>query len=148
MNQSEWLGSNLSSSIGTKIRGLSERICRRLFVRYSMFMEQVQLDICDRYGAAFSPPDGAMKVGISDSALRGEVPLHGLRHQAESGTSGWFIWSGEWSDAADFFKPLHLHHLTEECPAALPFLALPPGWRFMTAPGHEDVWSDDTLLAE
>jgi hypothetical protein len=104
-----------------------------------MPMDQVQLDTSDRYNAAFSPPDDAMKVGISDSALRGEVPLHGLRHQPESGTSGWFIWSGEWSDAADFFKPLHLHHLTGDCPAALPFLSLPPGWRFMIAPDHEDA---------
>lgn len=118
---------NRASSIGTKIRGLSERICRYLFARYSMFMKQVQLDICDRYGAAFSPPDGAMKVGISDSALRGEAPLHGLRHQPESGTSGWFIWSGEWSDAAGFFKPLHLHHLAEDCPRRFAILSLTSG---------------------
>ncbi len=110
-------------------------------------MEQIQLDTCDRYGAKFSPPDGMLKVGISESALRGEMPLNGLRHPPESGTSGWFIWSGEWSDTQDFFKPIHVHHLVEDCPAAMPFLALPPGWRFMTAPDHDDVWPDDTLLA-
>lgn len=59
-----------------------------------MPMEQVQLNTCDRYGAAFSPPNNALKAGISDSALRGEVPLHGLRHQPESGPSCRFIWSG------------------------------------------------------
>ena len=29
---------------------------------------------------------------------------------------------------------------------ALPFMALPPGWRFMVAEDYEDVWSDSTLL--
>jgi hypothetical protein len=27
-----------------------------------------------------------------------------------------------------------------------PYLALPPGWRFLLAPGYEDVWYDPTLL--
>jgi hypothetical protein len=51
-------------------------------------MEQIQLDTCDRYGAKFSPPEGMLKVGMSESALHGEMPLHGLRHPPESGTSG------------------------------------------------------------
>lgn len=110
-------------------------------------MEEEQRDICKRYGAGFTPPDGTHKVGVSESALRGELPLHGLRHRPESGTTGWFIWAGDWSDDPDFFKPLHLYHLTDHCPAVLPFLALPPGWRFMVAPGHEDVWSDRGLLS-
>ncbi len=85
-------------------------------------------------------------VGISESALRGEIPLHGLRHPPESGTTGWFIWSGDYSEADDFFKPLHLYHLQEDCPAALPYLALPLGWRFLVAPGYADVWFDSSLL--
>lgn len=34
---------------------------------------------------------------------------------------------GEYSEAADFFDPLHHAHMAERCPVALPFLALPPG---------------------
>src|SRR5262245_23367178 len=109
-------------------------------------MEQIQRTICERYGAGFAPPDGMLKAGISDSALRGEVPLHGRRHPPESGSSGWLIGARDLSDAADFFMPVHLHHLAEDCPAAVPFLALPPGWRFLVAPGHEDVWFDESLL--
>ncbi|GLI97042.1 hypothetical protein Sbs19_08600 [Sphingobium sp. BS19] len=109
-------------------------------------MDQVQREICLRYGAKFMPSDETYKLGISDSALRGELPLNGVRHPPESGTTGWFIWSGELSDDPDFFKPLHLYHLQQDCPAALPFIALPPGWRFLVAPGHEDIWSDNALL--
>jgi len=110
-------------------------------------MEEEQRDVCKRYGAGFTPPEDIHKIGVSESALRGELPLHGLRHRPESGTTGWFIWAGDWSGDPDFFKPLHLSHLTEDSPAVLPFLALPPGWRFMVAPGHEDVWFDGDLLS-
>ena len=109
-------------------------------------MEEAQREVCQRYGADFMPPDDVCKVGISESALRGELPLHGLRHWPESGTTGWFIWSGEYSGDPEFFKPLHLYHLAEHCRTALPFLALPAGWRFLVAPDYEDVWSDSSLL--
>lgn len=109
-------------------------------------MEEEQRNLCERYGAGFTALEETYKVGVSDSALRGELPLHGLRHWPESGTTGWFISAGEWSDAPDFFKPLHLYHLVEDYPSVVPFLGLPPGWRFMVAPGHEDVWSDSGLL--
>jgi hypothetical protein len=46
----------------------------------------------------------------------------------------------------DFFAPLHAGHLRDELPEVLAFLALPPGWRFLLAPGPEDVWYDETLL--
>ena len=111
-------------------------------------MEHVQLDICKRYGASFTPPDETLKLGISRGALSGEVPINGLRHPPENGTSGWYIWSGEWSDASDFFLPMHHSHLTEHCPAPIPFLALPPGWRFLAAPGYLDVWFDGNLLLD
>jgi hypothetical protein len=110
-------------------------------------MDEKQRNLCKRYGADFTPSDDICKIGISESALGGELPLNGLRHRPESGTTGWFIWSGKWSSDPDFFKPLHLYHLVEDCPAALPFLALPPGWRFLVAPGYEDVWFDSSLLA-
>jgi len=110
-------------------------------------MEATQQDICRRYGAAFMPPDETCKVGISESALRGDLPLNGLRHPPDIGTSGWFIWAGEELSAEpDFFTPLHLYHLDEECPAALPYLGLPPGWRFLVTGDYEDVWFDATLL--
>ena len=75
------------------------------------------------------------------------MPLNGLRHPPEQGTSGWFIWEGNsLSQDADFFASMHIEHLIDECPAVLPYLGLAPGWRFQIAPGYEDVWYDQALL--
>ena len=71
-----------------------------------------------------------------------------MRHEPEEGTTGWFIWAGEeLSDDPDFFVPLHVEHLAEWSPDVLPYLALPPGWRFLLAPDYEDVWLDASLLS-
>ncbi len=109
-------------------------------------LEEKQAAICARHGVNPEPPSSFLKVGIALSTL-GQHPINGLRHPPESGTSGWFIWAGEQlSDAPDFFQPLHIHHLDKRCPEVLPYLALPPGWRFLVAPEHEDVWCDASLL--
>jgi hypothetical protein len=106
-----------------------------------------QKTVCSRHGVLPEPPGGDEKVGIALGTL-GRVPLNGLRHASEGDTCGWYIWAGEGepSDADDFFQPLHVHHLWERCPEVLPYLALPPGWRFLIAPGYEDVWYDPALL--
>ncbi|WP_247684618.1 immunity protein Imm33 domain-containing protein [Pseudoalteromonas luteoviolacea] len=54
-----------------------------------------------------------------------------------------YIWRGEeWSNAPDFFKPLHVGHIAEYLPQIKPYLALPPGYRLLIADGYEDVWQD------
>jgi hypothetical protein len=84
---------------------------------------------------------------VADGVLAGLRPLNGLRHVPAEGTSGWFFWTGDvLSEADDFFLPYHLTHLEESRPELVPYLALPPGWRFLIAPGFEDVWFDETLL--
>lgn len=75
------------------------------------------------------------------------MPIHGLRHPAENGTNGWYIWAGEWEDIEDFFLPLHVDHIRSHLPAVEQYLALPPGWRFLIAKDYEDVWFDASLLA-
>jgi hypothetical protein len=37
-------------------------------------------------------------------------------------------------------------HLGDWCPTAIPYLGLPPGWRFLIASDHEEVWFDESLL--
>jgi hypothetical protein len=70
-----------------------------------------------------------------------------LRHRPVGDTNGWYIWAGdELRQDPDFFTPLHIEHVHEWCPQALPYLALPPGSRFLIADGIEDVWQDSTLL--
>jgi hypothetical protein len=107
--------------------------------------EDKQRAVCDHHGVAFVPPSAGEKVGIALSTLH-LAPLNGLRHRPENGTCGWYIWGGDLSDEADFFQPVHVHHLAHHCPAALPYLALPPGYRFLLAGEEEDVWEDRTLL--
>jgi hypothetical protein len=109
-------------------------------------MDREQAKICLRYDAVPTPASPSSKLGISDSALRGDLPLNGLRHPPEAGTNGWYIWGGEYSTSPEFFKPLHVSNLKETCPLAVPYLALSPGWRFLVTPDYEDVWFDSQLL--
>ena len=111
-------------------------------------LEGEQCDVCQRFGAQWCESPEGLKVGIARNVRSGLQPLNGLRHPAEGDTTGWYIWAGEeLSEDPDFFVPLHLKHLEEWCPEALKYLGLPPGWRFLVAPGHEDVWEDPSLLA-
>jgi hypothetical protein len=103
--------------------------------------------LCLKYNAGFFPSPIHLKVGIARNVREGLLPLNGLRHAPDGDTTGWYIWAGgEPSSDADFFVPLHVEHLAEWCPAVLPFLGLPPGWRFLVAGDHEDVWQDSSLL--
>jgi hypothetical protein len=103
--------------------------------------------LCLRYGSAFVPPDGDERLGIALSTL-GQAPLNALRHQPESGTCGWYVWGGEFSEHVDFFQPLHVHHLVAYAPQLIPYLGLAPGWRVLLAEGQSDVWRDPSLLFE
>jgi len=65
------------------------------------------------------------------------------------GTCGWYIWAGEQlSEASDFFVPVHAAHLADWAPLVLPYLGLPPGWRFLVTEQYEDVWEDKQLLED
>jgi hypothetical protein len=65
------------------------------------------------------------ELGVSQSALTGVWPLHGLRHRPDVDTNGWYVSSGEYSDSPDFFLPLHVEHAAERIPAVLAYLSLP-----------------------
>lgn len=76
------------------------------------------------------------------------IPINGRRHPPEEGTSGWYIWGGDKSsEAADFFSPIQVQHLGDYLPNILPYLDLPPGYRFLIDnKGRKDVWFDESLL--
>ena len=99
-----------------------------------------------KYGFTPCPSPNEKKVGISHNVRSGLWPINGVRVEPTEETTGWYIWAGEeTSDDPDFFVPLHAAHLEDWCPNVLPYLELPPGWRFLIAPGHEDVWFDETV---
>ncbi len=106
-----------------------------------------QQAICERFGVPNFGCNPHQKVGISLNVKEGLRPLNGLRIPPEGDTTGWYIWAGEvFSQAPDFFVPLHALHLEEWAPLVIPYLGLPPGWRFLVTEQYEDVWHDPRLL--
>lgn len=107
-----------------------------------------QLEVCRRFGAEPLAAPRDMKVGLARNVASGSQPLNGLRHPPEGDATGWYIWAGdELRQDPDYFQPVHVEHLYTTCPAAVPYLALPAGWRFLVAPHYEDVWEDAALLS-
>lgn len=107
----------------------------------------IQRALCEQWNAEFLAVRHQDKLGITEEALQGVFPIHGLRHRPEDGTSGWFIWSGEYSEAEDFFMPMHVEHVMSVEMAFSRCLGLAPGWRFLIGEdGYEDIWFDPELL--
>ena len=105
-----------------------------------------QRRVCATHGCDFVPVTGGDKVGLALSTL-GTEPINGLRHPVVGDTTGWYVWAGDQlSDSAEFFQPTCVDHLIEKLPAVADFLALPPGYRFLSANGYIDIWFDESLL--
>ena len=108
--------------------------------------DEEQRNVCLRNGAEFYPPLKGSRVGIALHTLDLK-PLNGMRIEPEGNTCGWYLWGGgDPSDADDFFVPMCVEHLVDQCPKALPFLALPPEWRFIADGDYVDIWYDAALL--
>lgn len=106
--------------------------------------EERQRRVCRDHAAAFLPPEPGSKVGIALGTM-GRLPIHGVRVPPTGTTNGWFIHAGdESSEDDDFYQPLCVEHLETHRPEVLPFLGLPPGWRFMIdGEGFVDVWHEE-----
>jgi len=107
-----------------------------------------QKEICESYNSKWTPINNKLFIGVSENLTAD--PINGLRHpndrETTKGTTGWFIWSGEWSDADDFFMPMCAYHLLQIRPEIIKYLALDEGFRFLAdSNGYEDVWYDETL---
>ena len=110
-------------------------------------LQEAQKTTCEKYGVEFVPLTDTSISGLARGTL-GLNPVNGLRHPAQSDASGWYVWCGEeFSAAADFFAPVHTNHLYEELPQVAPYLALPPGYRFLVAGNYVDIWFDQSLLS-
>ena len=103
--------------------------------------------VCRRVGASPLPVTSRDKLGVSRETLSNEWPINGVRLRPENGTCGWYIWSSKnMLEDPDFFVPMHVEHLVKIRPEIGPYLSLPAGWRFLLAPGYEDVWFDASVL--
>lgn len=109
--------------------------------------DETQQALCSRFGAQFCVSPEMHKMGIAWNVRSTLIPINGMRHPPTKDVTGWYIWAGEHlSEADDFFVPLHVSHLDEWRVGLTKYLGLAPGWRFLIAPGHEDVWFDEKLL--
>ena len=112
-------------------------------------IRQIQKTPCDQHNIVYQPLDFHLELGISANFFDGTMPLNGLRLKPESDTCGWYLWAGEdLSQADNFFQAMHVYHLVEHQSSVLQYLALPPGWRFLTNGIYEDIWFDATLLEQ
>jgi hypothetical protein len=72
--------------------------------------------------------------------------INGLRHPQEKRTTGWYIWTGEYSESDDFFKPMCAEHLLQIRSELIKYFELDIGYRFLIDKnGYEDVWYDEKL---
>ncbi len=102
-------------------------------------------EVCLKFDVIPYPSAGGEKLGIAIETI-GKLPINGMRVEPKNGVCGWFIWCGEeFSEADDFFKPLHVNHIGNYLPEIEPYLSLPPGFRFLIAGEYEDVWHDPEL---
>ena len=104
---------------------------------------KAQLRVCERHELQPIPPEEMVALAMS---TLGQMPVHGARvERPENGTISWFFHCGEFSDAADFYQPVHATHLQTMLPLVLRYLQLPPGTRFIIDDkGFEDVWSESS----
>ncbi len=109
------------------------------------FHIELQKGICNKYDSKWQPFNCKLNIGVGGNLLY--EPIHGLRHPASKRTTGWFIWTVNYSDDDNFFEPLCAEHLLQIRPEIIKYLGLSPGFRFLTDnKGYEDVWQDDQLL--
>lgn len=109
-----------------------------------MNIKESQLKICAKYQSEFEQLKPNEMVAIALNTL-GQMPIVGQRIVLEKDEKvSWFIYCGEYSDADDFYKPIHWYHLIEILPEVLPYLGLKQGFRFIIDnEGYEDVWKDE-----
>src|SRR5829696_1185764 len=104
-----------------------------------------QQELCERLDVAHVPTEPNQVIGVADNV--GKTPINGLRHPLEADSAGWYIWTGEYDEVDDFFKPIHAYHLLNTKPEIIKYLGLPTGYRFLIDDdGYEDVWYDESLL--
>ncbi|WP_420824788.1 immunity protein Imm33 domain-containing protein [Streptomyces coryli] len=142
------LSSRVSSEREIVNIGFSWSLVRRFPGEPERRFAAQQRSLCVRVGAAVHAVGGSDLLGASSGVSEGrQWPLHGLRLMPEGGTSGWYLWTGDHDpNDPDFFAPIHAKHIFEARLVVVPYLGLPPGWRFLIAPGYEDIWFDREAL--
>lgn len=119
-------------------------------------LEERQSDLCDEQGVPWTQPGATAVVTVARGLASGAWPISGLRRAVDGTDSGWRLWIGEGGPDTnpdpdldpdpDRFEVVGYASLYDRCPEAVPYLGLPPGWRFLAEPDHAHVWNDPELL--
>ena len=103
-----------------------------------------QKEICKKHQSKWNPINKKLMIGIGSDLNSG--PIHGLKHAKEKGTTGWCIWTGEYSESDDFFKPICAENLLQIRPDLIKYFGLDVGYRFLIdKKEYEEVWFDKKL---
>ena len=117
-------------------------------LRWDSELASVQRELCARFGAAYHPCHPQARLGLASNITAATRNLNGVRIEPSGDACGWYLWAGdEWAEPPDFYIPLRAQSAQTWAPLALPYLGLPPGWRFLLREDRIDVWKDLTLLA-
>ena len=109
--------------------------------------EPAQRATCREQQVEPAPIEPHDRIGIARTFDPVARPLHALRHPQHGNMSGWYLWTGDFSDDPDFFSVTHAAHLVDRCVDVVPYLWLPAGWRLLVGAGdYRDVWFDASLL--
>jgi hypothetical protein len=104
-----------------------------------------QKEICGKYQSKWNPINKKLMIGIGSDLNSGQI--HGLKRPKEKGTTGWYIWTGEYSESYDFFKPICAEHLLQIRPDLIKYFGLDVGYRFLIdKKEYEEVWFDEKLI--
>lgn len=105
----------------------------------AIFPNASQREVCDKFGMPAQVPEPIVALATESVS---QSPIYGTRGQIpEGGNVSWFIHCGEYSEADDFYKPVHISHVIETVPQVARYLCLPVGATFIIDDsGYEDVW--------
>jgi hypothetical protein len=100
-----------------------------------------QKEICATHNSRWKPINKKLRVGVSSNLDKD--PINGLRYPNDQRTTGWFIWTGEYSESESFFQPMCAEHLLQIRPDIIKYLGLEVGFRFLIDKnGYQDIWFD------
>jgi len=101
-----------------------------------------QHETCAKAGAEFCPPRPDLLAVVSDGVFEGD-PVEGVRYPSPPHMSGWWFTTNRYNGDIKTLRCEHLYHLTAKRFELSSYLALPFGYRFVTA--SNEVWFDEEV---
>lgn len=101
-----------------------------------------QKEICKANNSIWKPINNKLKIAVSSNLNKD--PINGLRFPAEKGTTGWFIWTGEYDEGS--FITITAKDLLKQRPEIIKFLGLDVGFKFLADnKEYKKIWYDTSL---